>query len=340
MYFSQIHNLADQERLLTTILDTQNIIRRQREKKRLHKEKLTVQYGRLLDPLSKQLRSITVPVPSKPPPTVHPLIAAATSPPSPPPEIEEQFIIPDQHEATLKEATPVEDVTPPTSTSNSQTSTDYLDALTSIKKNNLDDGILGIHHGSQMLHGMPFKVTDDNLLNIQTPTGLLSIKIPSKEVWQILLAKNPNQLGIPLYQSNNLPTAALRNYRLIAKKLDLLDRTREDYFDNANHKTAIQRRKKYQLLQHTGQDCSPCKKPYLVGSVKKCATKLISQAIPSDPEGLMHQLRIYASEYRSGNRLALNTLTPMVNEAKRIGIPSSKLAYLKGIPFTHTILKI
>ncbi len=338
MYFSQIHNLADQERLLTKILDMQNIIRQQREKKRLHKEKLTVQYGRLLDPLSKQLRSIAVPTPSKPPPTIHPLIAPVPDP-LPSSEIEEeQFIIPDPQEATLPEPTPVEEVIPPTSTQNSHASSDYLDALSSITKSNLDDGILGINHATQLLHGMPFTVTDVNKLNIETPTGLVSLKIPSKEVWQLLLAKNPNKLSIPLYQSNNLPTPALRNYRLIAKKLDLLERTREDYFGNAAHKTAIQRRKKYQLL-HTGDGCSsPCKKPYLVGSVKKRESKLLSQAIPSDPEGLMHELRIYASEYRSGNHLALNRLTPMVNQAKRIGIPSSKLAFLKGIPFTHTIL--
>ncbi len=142
----------------------------------------------------------------------------------------------------MKEPTPIEEVIPPTSTQNSQASSDYLDALSSITKSNFDDGILGINHTTQLFHGMPFTVTDANLLNIQTPTGLVSLKIPSKEVWQLLLAKNPNKLSIPLYQSNNLPTPALRNYRLIAKKLDLLERTREECFDNAAHKTAIQRR--------------------------------------------------------------------------------------------------
>ena len=236
MFFTTVNNLEDQEDLLQNILETKNRIRTQREKKRLEKEKLNVKYGMLMNPVTKHLESIL----KKP---------ESIKPPDPP-------VLPEEpKESELNEPTQLEETTASNSSdilqpiTNEEEISDYQKALDSIEDENLDDhGLLGINPNTKLIHDMPFSVDGNDLL-VTTKDGDVRIPKIKPDTWKILLAKDPGQLNVALYQKNTkaLPSPAFRQYRNIVNKLDLLKQTNEKIAEDERLKKNITERNKYKI---------------------------------------------------------------------------------------------
>ena len=178
------------------------------------------------------------------------------------------------------------------------------------------------------IHDMPFTVDGNDLL-VSTKNGDIRIPNIRPDTWKILLAKHPNQLkNVSLYQKNSksLPSPALRQYRTIVQKLDLLNHTNEIIAQNEKLRNDITERNKYKILQKTKKDKLPYAPP-----------KNKVEVIPSDPQGLLQKLIILAGEYRAGKTDVLSLITPMVQEAIRIGITTKELQFLEGIPISQTL---
>ncbi len=321
MFFTHVNNVEDQEKLLATIIETKNYIRTQREKNRLHKEKLNLQYAALADPINKQLQSVIKPLPD---PAQAPI----------PLKIEDQFIddaqqghssddVLNNDEKILPVDTNTQESVPPAADL-----TSYEKALQKIKKTNFDSNAwAGLNHNEKMIHEMPYSVKG-NTLSVVTPTGVQTFEIKDDKTWQILLAKNPNELDFNLRQSNNLPIPALRKYRHIIDKLQILEKI------NEKNDPTTKMSQKYKLLQtptttmHHGTG----------GKIKKTRQHRFAPrpmggiVIPSDPVGLLRHLRVLVSEFKAGNTDLLREIIPFTQEARRIGISANKLNFLKGIP--------
>ena len=218
-------------------------------------------------------------------------------------------------ESELHEPTQMESITADPQPLNKS---EYQKALDSIEEENRDDGLLGIDPKSNTIHGMPFTV-DGNTLTVTTKTGEVRIPNVKPNTWKLLIAKNPDQLqNVALRQGNShLPSAAVKQYRNIANTLDLLNQTDQKIAENTALKE-IEESNKYKML-----------------SKSKTGKSIV--IISSDPNGLLQQLSILAGEYRAGNKDLLSSITPMLQEARRIGIKPKQLKFLDDIPTTQIL---
>ena len=301
MHFATVHNAEDQEELLKNILETKNKIRTQREKKRLEKEKLNLKYGMLINPITKQIESIIK----------KPVV------PAPEPESEPQ------PEPELNEPTEQEAITANSSSEVLQPyeESGYQKALDSVGEENHDEGFLGIDPKTNTIHGMPFTVHKNELI-VSTKNGEVRIPNIKPNTWKILIAKHPDRLNVPLHQRNsNLPSAEVKQYRHIANTLDLLNRTNQK-IDGDTAPREIVDSNKYKILSKKAKSSSAAKNV---------------EIIPSDPRNLLRKLTILAGEYRAGNEDVLSSITPMLQEARRIGIAEKDLKFLDGIPTTQVL---
>ena len=195
-----------------------------------------------------------------------------------------------------------------------------------------------------MIHEMPYSVKG-NTLSVVTPTGVQTFEIKDDKTWQILLSKNPNELDFNLRQTNNLPIPALRKYRHIIDKLQILEKI------NDKNDPTTKMSQKYKLLQtpttmgHGGGKIKktrqqihfaprPTPPPYHGSRVARGGQvpTVPTTVIPSDPIGLLRHLRVLVSEFKAGNTDLLRQIIPFTQEARRIGISANKLNFLKGIP--------
>ncbi len=310
MFFTHVNNIEDQTKLLSTILETKNNIRTQREKNRLQKEKLNLQYAMIADPINKQIQSVIKPLQDTTSQFQQDDDAETNDD-----HVSNNHVDLNNEEAVL----PIED--DKREATHTETLSSYDEALRQIKRNNFDnDGLIGLNKNKRTINDMPYEV-DGNTLNVHTPSGMKSFEIPNVKTWQILLAKNPNQLAFKLRESNNLPIPALRQYRHIINKLQLLEKINND--NDGSTPTQISRKPKYQLIGGK-----------IGGNIKsyKFAPRPQTQVIPSDPVGLLRKLRVLAAEYRSGNTNLINDIIPFTAEARRIGISEAKLKFLADIP--------
>ena len=218
-------------------------------------------------------------------------------------------------ESELHEPTQMESITADPQPLNKS---EYQKALDSMEEENRDDGLLGIDPKSNTIHGMPFTV-DGNTLTVTTKTGEVRIPNVKPNTWKLLIAKNPDQLqNVALRQGNShLPSAAVKQYRNIANTLDLLNQTDQKIAENTALKE-IEESNKYKML-----------------SKSKTGKSIV--IISSDPNGLLQQLSILAGEYRAGNKDLLSSITPMLQEARRIGIKPKQLRFLDDIPTTQIL---
>ena len=306
MYFATVNNAEDQEELLKSILETKNKIRTQRERKRLEKEKLNLKYGMLVNPITKQIESIIKPVKTD----VTPTLDLPTE--ADPPELNE----PTQEENVT--ATNSSEVLQPFNKESG-----YQKALETIDEENQDEGYLGINPETNKINGMPFSVEGDTL-TVSTDNGEVQIPKIKADTWKILLAKHPERLqNVALRQkSSNLPSAALKQYISIAKRLDLLNKTEEKIGDEAPEE--IVETNKYKILSKSRPKSYA---PY---------TKNV-EIIPSDKEGLLEKLNILAATYRAGKKEVLSSIVPMYQEARRLNIKPKELKFLEDIPLSQIL---
>ena len=306
MYFATVNNAEDQEELLKSILETKNKIRTQRERKRLEKEKLNLKYGMLVNPITKQIESIIKPVKTD----VTPTLDLPTE--ADPPELNE----PTQEENVT--ATNSSEVLQPFNKESG-----YQKALETIDEENQDEGYLGINPETNKINGMPFSVEGDTL-TVSTDNGEVQIPKIKADTWKILLAKHPERLqNVALRQkSSNLPSAALKQYISIAKRLDLLNKTEEKIGDEAPEE--IVETNKYKILSKSRPKSYA---PY---------TKNV-EIIPSDKEGLLEKLNILAATYRAGKKEVLSSIVPMYQEARRLNIKPKELKFLEDIPLSQVL---
>ena len=321
MYLTNICTIRDQQQLLKKIVETKAEIRTSRERKRLRDEKIDEKYGRIFDPITKSIKNISIPTI----PTIN--IPPATVPTPVPSPVPSPATSPATSPASPVQQSPILPPSPEKSKNENQL---YTSALKNLKVSQRDnDGILGLDYKTGLIGGMPFKIIKDGLV-VSTPQGDVTQKISNEKVWRLLLVKNPNDLDFSLYTRNNTPAAHLVQFRQVAKKLNLLKNAEEKYFKTPSMRKGIMSRGKYNLL-NAG---SGLKRPVLFASPRKP----LPQLIPSDKNGLINELRICAGEFRAGNHSLVTKITPMVQQALRMGIPKSKLGFLKGIPTSFTMV--
>jgi hypothetical protein len=274
MYTSQVRSLKDQERLLQSILETKNNIRTEREKQRIRNEKLNLQYAMLMNPITRQLEAVL-------PTTTTTTTTTPQQESEETPEEIEQLAPPPDREKTLYE---------------------QALQLTQHARGNDASSLLV---DSQTINNIPYSVENGTSLVLHTPEGGPELVFHNidEHVWQLLLTNDAT--GLPLRQTNNLPTQTLRKYRHIIQKL------------NVAYDPPVQKQRDL---------FSP--------RLKEAAAAGSGLVFPCDVPTLMRDLRVYAAEYRAGNRSIVNYIVPLAAEARRLGVSKKRLAFLADIPLT------
>ena len=181
--YHHISSLADEEILLSKIIDLESKIRKQKESQRLEKNIQTEKYTNIFEPITKSVESLKKPEPVE---VVDDLIELPT----------------DVKPNILEPSDPVEPNL-------------YQKALQMIPRRSRDDGVFGLDSLRRQVSGRPYWI-EGNLLLVNNEDGTLSeIQINDLEVWIILLSQNPRKFV-------DLPDSAVRRYREIADELNLV----------------------------------------------------------------------------------------------------------------------
>ena len=187
----------------------------------------------------------------------------------------------------------------------------YKDALASIPARSRDDGIFGLNDETKHIGDYSFFV-DGNTLHIMDHGGLVkSYVIDDYELWQLLLIKRPNDIGLKLKDVRGKNSQTLEDFIHIVQELDLVSVAKKD-------QVQIKNRAKYKLLPKVGQG-------FLFTStmpdfLRKPPVKSNVVVVPSDKRGLLRALVQSVAELRSGNTSMQNVVVPLAQEAKRLKI--------------------
>ena len=279
----RIDRLADEKRLMEDKLKMENQIRKKREKSNRLKTIESEKYKRMFEPVTSSINTarFTPPAAEKVVPIVKDEIKDE--------ELEEEKI---------------EDEKP---------SILYTSALRTIPPGFLDDGVFGLFQADTKkdngwIGNNKFRVNGNTLTTENMEDGTVkTFLIDTIELWKLLLARNPNKIGLNL--NSDAGKDVLDKYHNIVNELNLIE--------NAKTITNYKNRAKYKLLNRKGKGFlfSTHPPPFHPSTI----------VIPSDKKGLLRALIKAVAELRAGNTSMQNIVVPLAQEAKRKKILPRKL---------------
>ena len=328
-YYHQIHTIADEETLIKKIIDLETQVRAQRERSRVTKNSENEKYSRIFEPITKTMKTLNdLSPPTTHEVTEHPNLITFTEKNNemmnlPPPTIQPSSKEEEEEEDIKHTLSPHKQHSP------------VQRALSDIRKRARDDGIYGLNWETKKIGGRPFTVHHNALHVTEQDGSEITFSIDDENVWKLLLAQSPQSLRIPLKNERGEDTTAVKQYREIAKKLNLIAYAREHL------KRGYNTRHKYKLIQPpagSGFLFSTRKPAFINKTIKKQHTSAVKKVtskkairkrkdfkpstlvIPSDKAGLLRALVKALAEMRAGNSSMRNLVVPLAKEAKRMGI--------------------
>ena len=333
--YHRINTLADQERLLLEKkLALQSSIRAKRERQRRKRTHDTEVYSQMLEPVTKSIAKLTTPI-TKTTPSFR--AAAATTAKLEPIKKEEDEGE-EEKEPTTGEIEQLEQQQPVTIKEEEKEEEEeeeeepddlYQEALAMVPRVFRDDGQLGLCPSTHQIGVYTYSVVHGNTLqavsNQNEDEEMHQFVIRDLNVWKLLLALNPNKIGLKLttqeqhrqqqqqqqQQHGNEYLPFVQDYIHIANELNLLD----SY-------TGSKTRVKYTLLtdNHWGSGIGSKRGgKFLFTPNPPPPPSLLPKVVvlPPDNQGLMSELYRAVGELRAGNATMRNLIVPMVREARR-----------------------
>lgn len=185
--YHHITSLADEEKLLSEIIQLETQIRKEKEQKRVQKNTQSEKYTGIFEPITESIQSLAHQKPKEDLITGD-LLQFETKPE----QVQDKPVKRDTEQINL-----------------------YQKALQIIPKKARDDGVFGLDSGRRQVSGRPYWV-EGNLLLVNNEDGTISeIEINDLDVWLILLSQNPTKII-------DLSDSAVRRYREIADELNLI----------------------------------------------------------------------------------------------------------------------
>ena len=297
-HFHTISSIDDEQNLLQKLIHLETQIRAKRERERLLRTGQSETYGRIFEPITKEIKSLKQ-VEALGAPAA-PAVPAASAPATPAPPVTPPYKTP----PTTPVHTPPK-TAPPEFQLAEVIAPEYFDAKREIKARNREDGYLGLDIESQTIAGRHYTIDGSHIIVDAPPgnTGKTKITIQHPRTWVMLLAKNPNNIIL----TKDLRTKQLYpwvlEWRKIAKELDFIN-----FINQSQQAVDIRKRVKFKLLQKG--------KGFLYSLVPPPHTVVL----PSDPQGVLRELQKSIAEYKAGNSSMRNIIGPLIQQARRMKI--------------------
>ena len=281
----RLQSIQDERKLLEEMLDLQSKVRVAKEKARNLKSTQSSHYSRIFQPITNSLKQLQ---------TTKPAVKLDAS----------TYTDEQPSENKVEENTKFDEI-------KDDPGDLYKDALASIPTKSRDDGIFGLNVETGRIGDYSF-VVDENTLYIMDHGDIVkSYVIDDYSLWQLLLVKRPNDVGLKLKDIRGKNSQILDEFIHIVQDLDLVNIAKKDYVQ-------IKNRAKYKLLPKIGHG-------FLFTStqpdfLKKARVNSNVVVVPSDKKGLIRELIKSVAELRCGNTSMQNIVVPLAQEAKRLKI--------------------
>ena len=279
----RLQSIEDEKNLLEEMLDLQNKVRVAREKERHLKSNQSTHYSRIFQPITNSLKQLQT--------TKNPVV-----------KLDASTYTEEPSENKTEESTEFDDI-------KDDPGELYITALASIPTKSRDDGIFGLNAETGRIGDYSFFVNGNSLFIMDHGDLVKSYVIDDYELWQLLLVKRPNDIGLKLKDIRGKNSQTLDEFIHIVKDLDLVSIAKKDFVQ-------IKNRAKYKLLPKIGHG-------FLFTSTKPDFLTQVNSnvvVVPSDKKGLIRELIKSVAELRSGNTSMQNIVVPLAQEAKRLKI--------------------
>ena len=307
----RLQSIEDERRLLEEMLALQGKVRVAREKDRRLKSSQSSHYTKMFQPITNSLKQL------KPSQVAKVEISTSTDEPDVKDELDEDdddqyddskkyelndIVVKDKPDEKFK----LNDVIVKNNPGEL-----YKEALNSIPTKARDDGVFGLDVATKHIGNYTFMVDEDTLHVIDDDDQVRSYIIDDYDLWRLLLAKRPKEIGLKLKDARGRNTKTLDEYIRIIDDLDLVSIAQRDGVQ-------IKNRAKYKLLPKAGHG-------FLFTSTRPefLRQTLVNPnvvVVPSDKQGLLRELIKSLAELRSGNTSMQNVVVPLAQEAKRLKI--------------------
>ena len=298
--------ISKRERQLKQILKLQSEIRKQHEQRRRVNTSQNERYTRIFKPVTSSIKKLMPPeniLDHPVPKTVAPLMPNENILDQPVPQTDAPVLIPDIKEEKFYEE-PNNDI--------------YRQALIEVPENLRSDGILGLNTRTHSIGEYEYEVKGDILhcIRVDGSDGHLmdrvEFKIGSLNLWMLLLVKNPTRIELKLKAGREY-SPFVYDFKDIVDRLGLAASGRRTIGYNLRKKA-----KTLAELEKAGSG-------FLFTSAPPNLVKSNTFIIPSDKDGLMHELYTALAELRAGNTSMQNIVVPLAAEAQRLGYLSKDL---------------
>ena len=209
----------------------------------------------------------------------------------------------------------------------------YRKALELIEGNNHEDGLTGLSVSSGTINGKKYTI---NAGARAITIGSKTYQIEHPETWILLLAKNPTKYIELTNPKNNRFHPYVKEYQNIASSIGMTQWLRKNM-----PAQRYQKRKKYLLLLKdlgktaSSGNSSSSGRGFIFSS--KPPPPVRDRFLPSDPQGVLRELRKAIAEYEAGNTGMRNIITPLVAQARRMNILPKKMEKsLRGFNWIYT----
>ena len=342
-------SIKDEENLLSKIIHMETVIRAQREKERLSRTGQSDMLRTIFEPITRELKTLqTIEESTTPTPTaavttavtpqqtqrLSPLDTSASTvsdgnvtAPSP-----SSFTVPTtplssgakpKVNAPAAAATPLGVMTDGRSLSENglPPSSMYRKAYEQVEGNNHEDGLTGLSVSNGTINGKKYTI---NAGARAISIGKKTFQIEHPETWILLLAKNPTRYIDLTNPKNNKYYPYVKEYQSIASSIDMPQFLRKNYKPQK-----YQKRKKWALLKDLSSasassgNSSSSGRGFIFSS--KPPPVVRDRFLPSDPQGVLRELRKAIAEYEAGNTGMRQIITPLVAQARRMNILPKKM---------------
>ena len=335
-------SIKDEENLLSKIIHMETAIRAKREKERLAQTGQSDMLRTIFEPITRELKTLRAIEESTTPTAVTTPVTTAVTPiqeshewsastavdsggaPSP-----SSFSVDTTppHAGAVKKVTTAAAAadTPvgvngrsPSTPSGLPPSSMYRKALEKVENNNHEDGLTGLSISNGTINGKKYTINAGaRALTVNGKT----FQIEHPETWILLLAKNPTRYIDLTNPKNNQYYPYVKEYQSIASSINMPQYLRKNY-----NPQKYQKRKKWELLKNLSSasaSSSSSGRGFIFSS--KPPPPVRDRFLPSDPQGVLRELRKAIAEYEAGNTGMRQIITPLVAQARRMNILPKKM---------------